>query len=240
MTAAVVPGTSGIYPAMRERLAAIFANCAILHRTGACLVCSSDAGVGPNKPHDALPYGVVNVLPVLGMSNAEALTNVTAFAAEVCGLAHVTGTLEVGKDADLLAVAGNPVEDLAAIHDVVAVFAGAAATVRTGGVQRSGVGRDGLLLKRRGGAGPGARVARHRTTRRRRCGYRADRTRASDGGDPVPSILLRSEEGPVGFVEERREVETLVVGETDGGGHGGLSRGESNRLRSLTADPVDE
>lgn len=123
MTAAVVPGTSGIYPAMRERLAAIFANCAILHRTGARLVCSSDAGVGPNKPHDALPYGVVDVLPVLGMSNAEALTNVTAFAAEVCGLAHVTGTLEVGKDADLLAVAGNPVEDLAAIHDVVAVFA---------------------------------------------------------------------------------------------------------------------
>jgi imidazolonepropionase-like amidohydrolase len=123
MTAAVVPGTATIYPAMRERVAAIFANCATLHRTGARLVCSSDAGVGPNKPHDALPYGVVNALPAIGMTNVEALTNVTAFAALVCGLAPVTGTLEAGKDADILAVAGNPLEDLAAIHAVVAVFA---------------------------------------------------------------------------------------------------------------------
>jgi imidazolonepropionase-like amidohydrolase len=30
------------------------------------------------------------------MSNAEALTNVTAFAAEVCRLDRVTGTLEAG------------------------------------------------------------------------------------------------------------------------------------------------
>ena len=57
------------------------------------------------------------------MTNAEAITNVTAFAAEVCGVADRTGTLEVGKDADILAVAGNPLDDITAIHNVVAVFA---------------------------------------------------------------------------------------------------------------------
>ena len=57
------------------------------------------------------------------MSNAEAIMNVTAVAAQVCGLADRTGTLEPGHDADLLAVAGNPLEDITAIHDVVAVFA---------------------------------------------------------------------------------------------------------------------
>lgn len=123
MTAAVVPGAAVIYPAMRERLAAIVDNHAALYRAGARIVCSSDAGVGPNKPHTALPYGVTGFLPSIGMTNAEAIINVTAYAAQVCGIAERTGTLEVGKDADILAVAGNPLDDIAAIHDVAAVFA---------------------------------------------------------------------------------------------------------------------
>jgi imidazolonepropionase-like amidohydrolase len=57
------------------------------------------------------------------MSNAEALTATTATAADVCGIADITGTLEPGKDADILVVAGNPLDDLAALHQVVAVFA---------------------------------------------------------------------------------------------------------------------
>jgi imidazolonepropionase-like amidohydrolase len=123
MTAAVVPSATSIYPAMRERLDAVLANHETLFRAGARIVCSSDAGVGPNKPHTALPYGVSSFLPSLGMTNAEAITNVTAFAAEVCGIADRTGTLEPGKEADILAVAGNPLEDITAIHHVVAVFA---------------------------------------------------------------------------------------------------------------------
>lgn len=75
------------------------------------------------SPHTVLPYGVSSFLPSLGMTNAEAITNVTAFAAEVCGIADRTGTLEPGKEADILAVAGNPLEDITAIHHVVAVFA---------------------------------------------------------------------------------------------------------------------
>jgi imidazolonepropionase-like amidohydrolase len=66
---------------------------------------------------------VTTFLPSIGMTNAEAIVNVTTFAAEVCGIAASTGTLEVGKDADILAVTGNPLDDITAIHDVAAVFA---------------------------------------------------------------------------------------------------------------------
>ena len=122
MTAAVVPGITAPYPAMRQRLAAIRANCAVLVRAGARMVCSSDGGVGPNKPHDVLPYGISGFLPGIGMTNAQALAAATSVAAEVCGIADVAGTLEPGKGADIVAVAGNPVADIAAIHHVVAVF----------------------------------------------------------------------------------------------------------------------
>ncbi|MFL6073597.1 MAG: amidohydrolase family protein [Mycobacteriales bacterium] len=123
MTGAVLPGSRPPVPAIRDRLAAILANHATLYRAGARIVCGSDAGVTPTKPHDVLPYGVSRFLPALGMTNAQALTSATATAAEVCGIADVTGTLQVGRDADVIAVAGDPIEDLAAIHDIVAVYA---------------------------------------------------------------------------------------------------------------------
>jgi imidazolonepropionase-like amidohydrolase len=123
MTGAVLPGVEAPYPAMRQRLAAILANHATLFGAGARIVCSSDGGVGPNKPHDVLPYGVSSFLPAIGMTNPQALTATTAVAAEVCGIADTTGTLEAGKDADILAVAGNPLQDITAIHNVIAVYA---------------------------------------------------------------------------------------------------------------------
>jgi imidazolonepropionase-like amidohydrolase len=109
MTAAVLPGSEGRFPAMRQRLDAIFANCATLVRAGARVVCSPDAGVGPNKPHEVLPHGVVG-LPRIGMTNAQVLSATTSVAAEVCGIADTTDTLEPGKEADFLAVRGNPLE----------------------------------------------------------------------------------------------------------------------------------
>ena len=135
MTGANLPGVGSVYPAMRQRLEAILANHATLRASGARVVCSSDAGVGPNKPHDVLPYGVSTFLPRIGMSNAEALIATTATAADVCGIADITGTLEPGKDADILVVAGNPLDDLAALHQVVAVFA-RGCRVRAPGAER--------------------------------------------------------------------------------------------------------
>ncbi len=123
MTGAILPGTAPPIAAMRQRLGAIRANHAALFRAGARIVCSSDAGVTATKPHDVLPHGVSGFLSAIGMTSAQALVATTAVAAEVCGVAAVAGTLEPGKDADILAVAGDPLADITAIHDVVAVYA---------------------------------------------------------------------------------------------------------------------
>ncbi|GAC1595031.1 MAG: hypothetical protein NVS3B21_17730 [Acidimicrobiales bacterium] len=47
---------------------------------------------------------------------------VSSVAAEYCGVADRKGNIAIGMDADLVAVGGNVVHDLAKIHDVVAVF----------------------------------------------------------------------------------------------------------------------
>lgn len=122
VTGGVLPGSTPRFPAIVKRLEAMMANHGALHRAGARLVCGTDAGVGPNKPHDVLRYGVSN-FPSLGMTNAEALRANTSVAAEVCGLANRKGTIEAGKDADILAVAGDPLDDITSIEHVRAVFA---------------------------------------------------------------------------------------------------------------------
>ena len=122
-TAAAIPDVEPMYPAIAKRREAIIQNMQTLLRAGARMVVSSDAGVAPSKPHDVLPYAVSHQCALVGMTNLEALVSVTSAAAEVCGLQDATGALEVGKDADVVAVRGNPLEDRNAIHDVAAVFA---------------------------------------------------------------------------------------------------------------------
>jgi imidazolonepropionase-like amidohydrolase len=116
-----LPGLPLGSPEIVARAAAVMANYAALHESGARIVCGTDAGITPAKPHDVLPYGVVAL--TRAMSNVEALSSATAVAAQACGIDDRKGTIAVGKDADLFAVNGNPLEDIACIHDVVAVFA---------------------------------------------------------------------------------------------------------------------
>jgi imidazolonepropionase-like amidohydrolase len=47
---------------------------------------------------------------------------VTSVAAGVLGLGHRKGRLEPGYDADILAVDGDPIADMEAIHRVRAVY----------------------------------------------------------------------------------------------------------------------
>ena len=94
-----------------------------LHRHGVRIVPGTDAGVSPSKPHDVLPYGLT-ALGGLGMTNLEALRAATSVAADACGLTGRKGRLTPGADADLLAVTGNPLADIHAVHDVAAVMQG--------------------------------------------------------------------------------------------------------------------
>jgi imidazolonepropionase-like amidohydrolase len=120
-TEAWLPEGPPLPPAAATRLEQCWANVERMHRAGVRLVCSSDAGVGPRKPHDVLPHGAV-LFGRLGFSNTEALSAVTRTAAEACGLGARKGRLAPGYDADLLAVAGDPTADLRALLQVRAVI----------------------------------------------------------------------------------------------------------------------
>lgn len=59
----------------------------------------------------------------IGVSNKFALYTATARAAELAGLGKVTGTIEKGKDADMIVTAKNPLDDIRALSEIKTVVA---------------------------------------------------------------------------------------------------------------------
>lgn len=84
------------------------------------LVVSSDAG-----PFD-IEFGKLwqglEVAVAGGMSTMQALQASTRVAAEACGVLDKVGTLEPGKEADVLVVEASPLDNIRNLRDVVAVF----------------------------------------------------------------------------------------------------------------------
>jgi imidazolonepropionase-like amidohydrolase len=114
-------------PEVIARVPLMIANLRRLYEAGARLVAGTDAGIAPIKPHDVLSYSPAMLHGELGLSPAEALRMITSAAAEVIGLGHRKGRIAPGFDADILAVDGDPVADLAALHRIRAVYAGGSA-----------------------------------------------------------------------------------------------------------------
>jgi imidazolonepropionase-like amidohydrolase len=72
------------------------------------------------------------LLSAAGMSRADVLRAITSLAARACGVESLVGTLEVGKQADLVVLGRDPLEDLKAIGDVRAVLHDGALVSRGG------------------------------------------------------------------------------------------------------------
>lgn len=122
LTLGMVPGAAfNPPPALAAHVRTILNTFGNLHAAGAAVVIGSDAGIGPDKPHDVLPHGV-GALVRLGVAPADALISVTSLAARLCRVEGRKGRITAGADADLLAVDGDPVKDPAALLDVRAVF----------------------------------------------------------------------------------------------------------------------
>ncbi len=86
---------------------------------GVRLITGSDTSYGPESV-SRIGVEVANFVKV-GLSPVEAIRGATLYSAELLGIAEETGVIEPGKEADLIVVVEDPLENIAAIQDVVAV-----------------------------------------------------------------------------------------------------------------------
>lgn len=114
------PRSDDLPPEWVARQAASLELVGHMHRMGVKLVTGTDAGIR-GVPHYSALYSVINFSRA-GLSNAAALATATSVAAESCGIAERKGRLATGMDADLLAVSGNPLDQITDITNVAAVF----------------------------------------------------------------------------------------------------------------------
>lgn len=89
------------------------------HARGIPIVTGGDTSYGPESI-TRVTMEMVNFVK-LGMTPLEAIRSATVVAAELLEIGDRTGVLEPGMEADLIAVAGNPLEDIRNVQDVLVV-----------------------------------------------------------------------------------------------------------------------
>jgi imidazolonepropionase-like amidohydrolase len=121
ITPGSVPGGPPPPPALAARMAMIVGRIQALWQVGARMVVATDAGVGPGKPHDVMPYAVLQLAAATGDALG-ALRAATSRAADALGVGDTCGRLAPGRSADLLVVRGEAADDLGALLEVEAVY----------------------------------------------------------------------------------------------------------------------
>jgi imidazolonepropionase-like amidohydrolase len=89
---------------------------------GVPFVASTDAGI-PGVFHHHLPLALKVFGAISEMSAEQTLRTATSAAARALGVDQLTGRLKATLDADIVLLAGNPLEDLAALAEPVGVWA---------------------------------------------------------------------------------------------------------------------
>ncbi len=91
-------------------------------RAGVSIVFGTDAG-SPAVEHDVIAPELAHMVKVgVCQDNMDALASITVRAAAVSQMQDRIGTLEVGKEADIIVVDGNPDDDLFALERVMTTF----------------------------------------------------------------------------------------------------------------------
>ncbi|PJE95837.1 amidohydrolase [Streptomyces carminius] len=105
-----------------ERAQEMFARMAWMHQRGVRLIAGTDAGISRAVFDD--PVSSLEFFAHLGHTPAQIIDLATHRTAQALGIGHDTGLLHPGYRADLLAVAGNPLDDLQALRNPRLVMTG--------------------------------------------------------------------------------------------------------------------
>jgi imidazolonepropionase-like amidohydrolase len=109
-------------PIMRERYGPVLEEVIMgLSEHGVQIIAGTDAGTD-DCPHGAYVCGL-EALAEAGLRARDVLGAATLRAARALGVDDRTGSVEPGKDADLIAVRGDPLRDISALHRVELVVA---------------------------------------------------------------------------------------------------------------------
>jgi len=101
---------------MRERLL-------FMRDAGCTFIASTDDGI-MNAPHDGLPASLVLWVRMMGFPAEAVIRAATSDAARVIGAGEQTGAIEPGRQADVIAVEGNPLAAIEAVERVSFVMKG--------------------------------------------------------------------------------------------------------------------
>lgn len=123
MSAAEYAKIPGYYPTVvRDKAMQIGAQIqqtfAKAYKRGVKIAFGTDAGVFPHGEN----YREFIYMTEVGMPNLEAIQAATLNAALLLGVESILGTLESGKIADIIAVSGNPDQDIKVMKDVIFVM----------------------------------------------------------------------------------------------------------------------
>ena len=108
-------GNAGRYARSADALLEMIAR---LHQAGVSLVAGTDAMAGFTLHRELELYHRA------GISHADVLKIATLQSAQLAGVADSNGSIAVGKQADFVLLAANPLEDISAVRLPVAVFKG--------------------------------------------------------------------------------------------------------------------
>ena len=117
-------------PRANERVARMARNLMRLHAAGIPIAMGTDAG-NPGTAHGPSVYREMEAMQAAGMSAADVFVSSTIVAARAAGIDRETGSLVVGKRADIVVFGANPLDDIANARQVELV-------VRNGAMHRRG------------------------------------------------------------------------------------------------------
>jgi len=92
----------------------------LMHQMGVKLIAGTDAGV-TFTAFDNYPL-CLELAVAGGMTNMQAIQSGTSLAAEALGISDIVGTIQPGKEADIIAVDSDPLEDISALWDIAMVM----------------------------------------------------------------------------------------------------------------------